>query len=67
MVNPEWLIALRDLELANDKALAWLIASWKRIDEDKEIALLEYRKHNKVVRAITTKMNEIAQANKIII
>ena len=40
-----------------DKALGWYIKSWKLKDEDKEIALLYQKKHNKQAKKYLKKAN----------
>lgn len=67
VINPEWEMLLRDWDLAKDKALAWYGKSWKLKDEDKEIALLYYKKYNKEARNIAVKMNEMATNLKIVL
>lgn len=58
-VNPELYIYERKYQDASDKALDWLIKSWKLTGTDKEIALLLRKKYNEIAMDHLKKLIDI--------
>lgn len=65
-LNKEFELTFKKYDEISNKALDFLIASWKETGERKEIALIHYKKYKQLAKELAIKLNEFSERNLII-